>query len=284
MKLQVINNNNFVIKKNFYFIKKYSKKRKLSFDREIYFYNYFKYHSNILIPKILKFKRRQEIVFKYYPFKKINSQKKYFDALLNFFYQTNIKKKLYKIKAKERYVSVKKLKRNIEFRILNIKKNCKNIEVQTLLKKLRNQLPSHEPVKNYNINKMEIISQSDLGVHNAGVFKKKIYFFDFEYSGTDNVVKFLCDVYYQPELNVNINIYKKFIYNIQKFIGINLSDAIANLEPYYKIKMILIILKIFNKKITYNNVSKKNIYNLKNERLKKAYEYLSKKTITSILK
>ena len=72
--MQKINNNNFLIKNKTHFIKKYSKERKESFEREFYFYNFFKNNQKIFIPKLINKKKNRSITFQYYPFKKIKSQ------------------------------------------------------------------------------------------------------------------------------------------------------------------------------------------------------------------
>lgn len=284
--MQKINNNNFFIKRKTYFIKKYSKDRKKSFERELYFYNFFKYNQNILIPKLLKKNKNISITFQYYPLKKIKSQKEYFKALFNFFCQTNHNSnKRYLKVSKEMHTSTKKIRENINSRILDIKEGQKNdIKLNIIINKLVKILPKKNSLKKFNSKKFQIISQSDIGIHNAGLIKKKILFFDFEYSGRDHIVKFLCDIYYQPELNVNRNIFKSFFKKVQKFIGIDLSSVIATYEPFYKVKMILIILKIFNAKNNFYNSTNHKILKIKKERLKKAYMYFNKKSIISLIK
>ena len=59
---------------------------------------------------------------------------------------------------------------------------------------------------------------------------------------------------------------------------------LATYEPYYKAKMILIILKIFDAKSKFNISKKNDIRVIKNERLKKAFLYINKKSITSLIK
>ena len=284
--MQKINNNNFLIKNKTHFIKKYSKERKESFEREFYFYNFFKNNQKIFIPKLINKKKNRSITFQYYPFKKIKSQKEYFKSLFDFFCQTNAKhNKHYAKKSKEMHLSMKNIRNNINNRILEIKESQENnVKLNIMIRKVSKLLPKKDSKKKFNSKKFKIISQSDIGIHNAALYKKNIFFFDFEYSGRDHIVKFLCDIYYQPELNVNRKFFKVFLNNIQKFIGINISGAIATFEPFYKAKMILIILKIFNGKNKFYNSTNSKILNIKNERLKKAYVYFNKKSITSLIK
>ena len=284
--MQKINNNKFLIKDNSYFVKKYTKDRESSYKRELYFYNFFKNNQNINLPKVISKKNNKSITFRYYPFKKSISQKKYFKALLNFFYLTNKKhKKIYIVNSKEMHSSIPKLKKNIYNRIKAIKKSQKkNIKINYIIDELLYSIPKKNPSKNFDSKKFIIISQSDVGIHNTGLYRDKIFFFDFEYAGKDHIVKFICDTYYQPELNVNRNLFKIFLNKIQKYIGINIYKALATYEPYYKAKMILIILKVFDTKSKFNISKKNNIRVIKNERLKKAFLYINKKSITSLIK
>ena len=284
--MQKINNNKFLIRNNYYFVKKYSKDRESSYKRELYFYNFFKNYQNINIPRIMSKKKNKSITFKYYPFNKNISQKKYFKALLNFFILTNKKnKKVYVMNSKEMHSSIPKLKKNIYNRIKAIKKSQKkNKEINLIIDKLLNSIPKKNPFENFDSKKFVIISPSDIGIHNAGSYKDKIFFFDFEYAGKDHIVKFICDTYYQPELNVNKNLFKKFLNKIQKHMKINIFKALTTYEPYYKAKMILIILKVFDPKSKFNILKKNNIRIIKNERLKKAFLYINKKSITSLIK
>ena len=57
--MQKINNNKFLIRNNYYFVKKYSKDRESSYKRELYFYNFFKNYQNINIPRIMSKKKKQ---------------------------------------------------------------------------------------------------------------------------------------------------------------------------------------------------------------------------------
>ena len=271
--MQKINNNKFLIKNNYYFVKKYSKDRESSYKREFYFYNFFKNYRNINIPRLITKKNNKSITFRYYPFNKNISQKKYFKALLNFFILTNKKtKKIYSMNSKEMHSSIPKLKKNIFSRVKAIKKSQKkNKKINFIVDKLLNSIPKKNPFENFDSKKFFIISQSDIGIHNAGSYKNKI-------------LKFICDTYYQPELNVNKNLFKKFLNKIQKYLRINIYKVLATYEPYYKAKMILIILKIFDAKSKFNISKKNDIRLIKNERLKKAFLYINKKSITSLIK
>jgi len=92
-----------------------------------------------------------------------------------------------------------------------------------------------------------IISPSDFGFNNAIVSGKKIFFFDFEYSGYDDSVKLICDFYCQPNQKVSPKlkeIFKvKIIKNYKNYK--ELDYLISELLPINYIKWCCIILNEF---------------------------------------
>ena len=268
--------NNSIYTKNSQVEKKFLEKAR--FNREIYFYKIFK-NKNLNIPKIIN-KKKNVIYFKKYNFKKITSQKKFFEELLKFLIKTN-KFKKYRVYAKERLKSYKDLKRQVlkryeKFKKINFEKNYKKkiIKIDTFLKKIINESPKDEKLK---ISK-KIISQSDIGFHNCALHNKKIFFFDFEYSGLDNPIKLICDVYYQPEKKISKKIILNFINDFQKEFNFKIPENFNIFEKLYRAKMIMIILNIFlknNKKFQSKFISDENFKKLQLERLNKAYRYIS---------
>ncbi len=248
------------------------------FQRERYFYNFFK-NTSLNIPKIISIKKNK-IIFKKYKFRKINSQNKFFQELLKFLKKTN-KKKKYKIYAKERLKSYKDLKKQVltrynKFKKINFEKDNfkKSNKIKVFLKNLIDESPNDVKLK---ITK-KIISQSDIGFHNSAFHNKKIFFFDFEYSGLDNPIKLICDVYYQPEKRINKKKMIKFIKSFQEEFNFELPDNFYIFEKLYRAKMIMIILNIFfknSKKFHKKLASKDNLKKLQLERLNKAYRYIS---------
>ena len=268
--------NNTIYKKNSQVEKKFLEKA--GYKREIYFYKTFK-NKNLNIPEIIN-KKKNIIFFKKYKFKKITSQKKFFEELLKFLIKTN-KVKNYKIHAKERLKSYKDLRNQVlkrykKFKKINFEKNYfkKSREIDYFLRKIINESPKNGKLK---ISK-NIISQSDIGFHNCASHNNKIFFFDFEYSGLDNPIKLICDAYYQPEKKINKKIILDFIRNFQKGFNFKIPENFNIFEKLYRAKMIMIILNIFlknNKKFQSKFISDENFKKLQLERLNKAYRYIN---------
>jgi len=267
--------NNTIFKKNSIIEKKFLDKTR--FKRERYFYNIFK-NKKLNIPKVVYFKKNK-IIFKKYEFRKINSQKKFFFELLKFLVKIN-KVKNYKIHAKERLKSYKDLKRQVltrynKFKKINFEK-CylkKSDQINFFLKDIIDKSPKDIKLE---ISK-KIISQSDIGFHNCALHKKKVFFYDFEYSGLDNPIKLICDVYYQPEKKISKKMMIKFVKEFQKEFNFKLPDNFYIFEKLYRAKMIMIILNIFfkNSKKFYSKLSSNiNLQKLQLERLNKAYRYI----------
>ncbi len=267
--------NNSIKKKNTRIEKIFLDAKRL--EREIYFYKKFK-NKNLNIPRIIGIKKNK-IIFKKYNFKKIKTQKKFFDELLKFIIQTN-KVKNYKIYAKESLKSYKDLHKQVLtrykfFKKIKFEKKFLKIskKINFFLKSILNENPKNQKLKNLK----KIISQSDIGFHNCGFYGNKVFFYDFEYSGLDNPIKLICDVYYQPEKKISKKIMKKFIKNFQNKLNFILPENFSIFEKLYRAKMILIILNIFlenTKKFQLKTVSKYKLKKLQLERLNKAYRYI----------
>ena len=248
------------------------------FKREKYFYLKFK-NESLNIPRVIKLYKKK-ILFEKYKFQKLSSQKKFFDALLIFLIKTN-RYNNYKIFAKENLISYKILKNQIKKRfdlIANLKVEKK---YSKKLKKIKEYIYSILFEKQTNIKlkiKKNIISQSDIGFHNCGILKNKVYFYDFEYSGLDNPIKLICDVYYQPEKRINKIIMLKFIKNLEKKFKFKIPENFLIFEKLFKVKMMLIILNIFinsNIKKNTKSIDKRKLKKIKFKRINKVYKYIS---------
>tara|TARA_B110000027_G_C16087479_1_gene286699 strand:+ start:67 stop:903 length:837 start_codon:yes stop_codon:yes gene_type:complete len=267
--------NNLLKSKKIIIIKSFSDNER--FKREKYFYDIFQ-NKNLNIPKVLNVSKKT-ISFKRYDFKKVYSQKKFFDGLLNFLKKIN-KEKNYALFAKENLKSYNSLHREVRKRFeklskLKIEKKYRNKmnKIQLYIKKILQE--NHKKVKLKKIK--NIISQSDIGFHNCAVFNNKIFFYDFEYSGLDHPFKLICDTYYQPEKKVDKSHILIFIKSLEKRFKFKLPKNFSIFERLLKVKMMLIILNIF----VLSNISKKSksiefkkINKLKSERLNKAFKYI----------
>jgi hypothetical protein len=268
--------NNSIKQKNQIVEKKFSNIKR--FNREKYFYYRFK-EKNLEIPKLIKVSKNK-IYLKKYNFKKIKSQKLFFSGLIIFLKKIN-KIKNYKIYAKENLISYSSLYNQVKKRFKKIekltfeKKYLKQINsVKTYIKKILDE--KHKSVQL--LKDKLIVSQSDIGFHNCGIINKKVFFYDFEYSGLDHPIKLICDVYYQPEKKINKKLMLKFINDLEKNFKFKLPSNFVLFEKILKAKMMLIILNIFVFS-NINNISKSlnkiNLEKIKLKRLKKAYSYIN---------
>ena len=268
--------NNSIKQKNQIVEKKFSNIER--FNREKYFYYRFK-KKKLEIPKLVKVSKNK-IYLKKYNFKKIKSQKLFFSGLIIFLKKTN-KIKNYKIYAKENLISYSSLYNQVKKRFKKIerltfeKKYLKQINsVKKYIKKILNE--KHKSVQL--LKDKLIVSQSDIGFHNCGIINKKVFFYDFEYSGLDHPIKLICDVYYQPEKKINKKLMLKFINDLEKNFKFKLPSNFVLFEKLLKAKMMLIILNIFVFS-NINNISKSlnkiKLEKIKLKRLKKAYSYIN---------
>lgn len=245
--------------------------------REKYFYLKFK-NKNLNIPKLLSISDRK-ILFKKYKFKKFNSQKIFFNALLNFLIETN-KQKNYNLYSKEYLGNYNSLFKEVKKRFHKISKikiekkySLKMKLIKSYIKKTLQESPSSAKL----LKCKKIISQSDIGFHNCGMLNNKVFFYDFEYAGLDHPIKLICDVYYQPEKKINKKYMLKFIDNLEKKFKFKIPKNFLIFEKLLKVKMILIILNILivsNINIKSKIFSKSKLNKIKSERINKAYKYI----------
>lgn len=125
------------------------------------------------------------------------------------------------------------------------------------------------------------LSPSDFGFHNALVDKEGILFFmDFEYSGWDDPVKMVCDLFCQPQVPIPPRFYPHIIEKIVKDRGNPdlQRQRIELLLPVYKIKWCCIVLNEFLPRGRSRRVFMKNTLNPevnKEEQLKKAMNIIA---------
>jgi hypothetical protein len=247
--------------------------------REKYFYYKFK-NKKINIPKILNISDNK-ISFKKYKFKKLNSQKIFFDALLNFLIKINNQKN-YNLYSKEYLRNYDTLFKQVEKRFQRISKT--KIEKKyslkmKLIKSYINKTLRESPSSAKLLKCRKIISQSDIGFHNCGIHNNKVFFYDFEYAGLDHPIKLICDVYYQPEKKINKKYMLKFIGKLEKNLKFKIPKNFLIFEKLLKAKMILIILNIFiisNINIKSKIINKSKLNKLKSDRINKAYKYIQR--------
>lgn len=152
--------------------------------------------------------------------------------------------------ASSNAITLDNIKLSIENRILELK-NFNNYYISKYINQIEKKLfkiKSNNKKKFYSEN---ILSISDVGIHNTIMRDKTLIFYDFEYFGLDNKAKLLSDFILHPKntLSVTQVIYfkEKFINNIvkdKKKFSINLKIIF----PLCCILWTLIILKKYNKR------------------------------------
>ncbi len=168
--------------------------------------------------------------------------KNYLNQIYNFigFLNKNYEKISKKFRnAKDHCIDIKNHIKLVEKYLHKFKiKNFKNREIKILYKQLNTDFQKEKnKIRDLNNSKNSdkiIISPSDFGFRNSLINKKKLYFFDFEYSGKDSLLKLLLDFYNCPEYRITND---------------NIEYLIKKFEAKYKIKIkkIFILLKKINK-------------------------------------
>lgn len=87
------------------------------------------------------------------------------------------------------------------------------------------------------------ISPSDVGLHNMLLIEQKYYFIDFEYSGYDNPLKFLCDFITNPDNDIDDMLVPKVIDLFQAFFAIPVNEWIFDTLKFFSIKWCLILIE-----------------------------------------
>ena len=118
--------------------------------------------------------------------------------------------------------------------------------------------------------KNTILSPSDFGFHNIKIHKKRLFFFDFEYSGLDDPMKLICDFFCQPDYEVDIKFFPYFTKKIMGEKNFNKNKSLYKLLlKIHSIKWICILIKHL-----YNNPNKlKGDYQKKKFKI---YKYFKK--------
>ena len=114
------------------------------------------------------------------------------------------------------------------------------------------KIANEKNIYNFILPKEEkILSPSDFGFHNTLIEKttKKLFFYDFEYSGWDDPAKLMCDFSNQPDIPINEELSNLFNEEIIKLSN-NPKNLILRynlLLPALQLKWVCIILNIFGK-------------------------------------
>jgi len=119
-----------------------------------------------------------------------------------------------------------------------------------------------------------IISPSDFNFNNILLNDKKLFFFDFEYSGFDDCKKLICDFICQPEVSIN-NKHKNIFINAIKKRHITQKNTIEDLIILHKFKWCLILLNVYISSKIKKKLLNKIDYSKKSQ-LKKSINYFNK--------
>ena len=248
--LRELNFLNFLKKKN---IENIPKIEKIDFKNKLYICNYINGHK----PKKIE---KKEILGCINFIKKININNIVFPPAIDSCFSLNDHFKV----AEKKIEMIKRIKikdkkiNNIFFDSYNEFKELKKIFTKTgnnFYKRLKK--------------KDIILSPSDFGFHNIKILNKKLFFFDFEYSGIDDPKKLVCDFFCQPDYIIDI---KYFDFFAKKVIGknnyIRNRSSLNGLLKIHSIKWICILIKHL-----YNDTNKLNInFNRKRNKVYKYYK------------
>ena len=179
--------------------------------------------------------------------------------------------------------------KNVDRRIAQVKKSLNSIDNIKLKKFLETRFIPYWQVFKSKINpkytqkffreKNLILSPSDLSIKNIIKVKNKLFFFDFEYAGFDNVFKLICDFLCHPDHNLD-EVQKKYFVDkmikIVKFKETEKNNEFLNdLILIHTFKWVLVMLNDFNlKKLEIRNFlgRNENKYQLQ-KKINKAIQY-----------
>ncbi len=284
-------NTDFLVK--FYSIGKKEKQYRLK--REVDFLRYLENIDIEKVPKILFISEEQNIgMFNYVQgkkFKHCDLNKERVIECANFFNEINtikqdLNKSLYE--AAESFIEPDIFLKDIDNRIkklLEFSKGEKEYhlffkELNNLWKRVRKNALGYEHLKTSRHNLC--ISPSDFGFHNCIINENnELTFIDFEYSGLDDPVKFICDYFSQPDIPVPLEFFEEFSneafnYSQEKSLIINRSRTLL---PLFQIKWCCIIMNLFLPEVLERRNFSDPDFNLdksKKMQLKKANELFSK--------
>jgi hypothetical protein len=118
---------------------------------------------------------------------------------------------------------------------------------------------------NFNIEldkSFQVLSPSDFGSHNSLIKNKKIVYLDFEYFGWDDPVKFICDFYWHPAMNLDSNLRNFWINGLKeiKFKDKYILKRLNIFLPLYGLRWCLILLNEYLPVKFKNRIHAKGIY------------------------
>lgn len=242
-----------------YFLKNYYPGKagdKSRFDCEIHFYEFLHEVGSKQVPKLLKKDHlRDRALFEFISGSKLMGQVKWpeIQQCLDFFLEINCaKNKGIKLAdAADTSRSPQQFVDNIEHRLKRFESAELNAELKNFTVKLRdkfNLLKSRIKLSAKILGDNNLcLSPSDFGFHNAIEKDGEFYFFDFEYAGWDDPVKFICDFFCQPQNPVDEKYLSRFTEGVSSAFPsyTEMKNYVDILMPFCRIKWCCIILNSF---------------------------------------
>lgn len=282
------------LKKEKFLLKKFTSKEKIKIKHEITFYDYLKKINFSNVPKLIQYNNDNNFIITSYldPSHQI-SKKDYSNLLIDsadFINYLNSKEhkhliNSYPIRAVDSVDIFNKNFQLIEYRFTKYKKNLykynnnvSNIFNHAYLYFLKiKQLLEKKDLNFLYTNK--IISPSDFGFHNCIITETGTYFIDFEYAGSDYLIKLVSDFILQPRCELKKNEVKFFIDRLD-IINDNLKENLNLVYPLFAIKWILIFINFLDDDNVEKLKSKSNNIDLDfdlfvNEQLSKTTRYFN---------
>jgi hypothetical protein len=204
--------------------KKYFKNTEQSnrFNRELKFYNFCEKNNIKNVPKLFEYSDNT-LIIEYIngsAISNVNESNLFFFS--NFLNKLNNPKTKYLINdlpiAAEAILESKDLLINLEKRIEQVGLNGKYHPPE--FEKIANSILNNAIKINHDIGPI-IANPSDFGVHNSLFYMEKIFFFDFEYSGKDSLLKCIMDFVLHPANKINITDIDKIVQSFSSAIGTN---------------------------------------------------------------
>lgn len=277
-----------IIRKN---LSKIKNKKINTYQNELRFYKFLKKSNIKSTPKLINYIDKESTIeleeLKGRPFLQKNINNSNVRQYINFLNQINSKNSIKNFKilnnSSEYSFSIKDYLDVIKNKISKTKKILIEYNDLKLLKNfidLENYFIDYKKFIYLSFNKKFITkkylcaSPSDIGFHNVVIKNKKLFFYDFEYSGLDDPSKFICDFFLQPKYKIEHNFFKLF----EKYLFLtheSRDDILYRSKvifPISALKWSCIYLGIYDKKVL-----SKRLFSNPNTSKKKLYSYANKK-------
>ena len=199
-----------------------SEEQQAKLKREICFYKYCEKKSLINVPKVFYFDENSILIqfIKGIQLEQIDLNNiHYFTDFINGLNFHNNEKKIdYAFCGGESVLTKNGLLQNLKIRALNLPQS--RLYHPKKFDSIINKHLKLFSLEKINVGKI-ILSPSDFGLHNFILNEKSPYFFDFEYSGTDSILKCILDFVLHPANKIEFDDLDLYINNFTNSLGVD---------------------------------------------------------------